>query len=337
MADRGEKRATLKTVAELTGLSLSTVSLSLRGGNNLKQETRDKVEAAARQVGYVPNRAGVRLRTGRTNVLALVLAADVNVLDYTRQLIQGIGAHVQGTAFHLSVIPEFQTSHPLASVRYILENRSADGVILTNTSARDPRVAFLMEAGIPFVSHGRTKFERSHAYLDFDAEAFVDLAVMRLIQTGRRKILLAAVDNGTTNYELIESDFRRIVADKGLDGEVGGSAAQLSVAARARAFGHELAARRDMPDGIVCNNELAALSIISGLQDKAMVLGRDYDLVCKQNTEILPTLYPKMDTVAEDLVASGARLAELLIDRVDGAEVAQLQVLQQPIMRWRST
>ena len=45
------KRATLKTISELTGLSLSTVSLSLRGGASLKEETRRKVaEAAARNI-----------------------------------------------------------------------------------------------------------------------------------------------------------------------------------------------------------------------------------------------------------------------------------------------
>ncbi|RYG95011.1 MAG: LacI family transcriptional regulator, partial [Alphaproteobacteria bacterium] len=67
------KRATLKTISEITGLSLSTVSLSLRGGASLKEETRRKVAEAAALVGYIPDRAGVRLRTGKTNVIALVL------------------------------------------------------------------------------------------------------------------------------------------------------------------------------------------------------------------------------------------------------------------------
>ncbi|UXN74906.1 LacI family DNA-binding transcriptional regulator [Devosia sp. A8/3-2] len=52
------QRVTLKTLAELTGLSLSTVSLSLRGGTTLKQETRQRVMDAAQSLGYVPDRAG---------------------------------------------------------------------------------------------------------------------------------------------------------------------------------------------------------------------------------------------------------------------------------------
>jgi len=95
MRSQDEKRPTLKTIAELTGLSLSTVSLSLRDGSNLKKSTRDRVAKAAAQIGYVPNRAGVRLRTGKTNVLALVLANDEKTLDYTRRLLQGIGVHTR--------------------------------------------------------------------------------------------------------------------------------------------------------------------------------------------------------------------------------------------------
>jgi len=207
---RETKRPTLKTIAEITGLSLSTVSLSLRDGSNLKQETRDKVAKAAQQIGYVPNRAGVRLRTGRTNVLALVLSTDKNGLDYTKLLIQGIGNYINGGKYHLNVIPEFESNDPVSAVRYVLENHSADGVILTHTSARDPRVQFLMDANFPFVSHGRTEFYSPHAYHDFHAERYVELSTERLIEKGRKNILLAVADNNTMNYANIIRTFKQL-------------------------------------------------------------------------------------------------------------------------------
>ena len=175
--DNFSPRPTLKTIAALTGLSLSTVSLSLRDGNKLKKSTNDKIAKAAAQVGYVPNRAGVRLRTGRTNVLALILSADENSLDFTRSLIHGIGTELRKTRFHLNVIPEIDPNDPVLSVRYVMDNRAADGVILTHTSARDPRVQLLMDADFPFVSHGRTEFYSQHPYHDFPAEQFVELSV----------------------------------------------------------------------------------------------------------------------------------------------------------------
>ncbi len=335
MGESEDKPATLKTIAELTGLSLSTVSLSLRGGANLKKETREKVAKAARDVGYVPNRAGVRLRTGRTNVLALLLAADENVLDFTRLVIQGIGSHISGTRFHLNVVPEFHSADPVAAVRYILETKSADGVILTHTRANDPRIEMLIDADFPFVSYGRTDTAQSHAYYDFDVELFLELAVERMATKEREQIVLAAVNNGTKNYAMIVDGFNTAVAASGLNGRVAEQSDRLDTADGARSFAHSLVESASAWGGIICNNELTALSIIGGLQEKGVVLGRDYDLICKQNTEILPTLYPHMDTVAENLFESGNALAELLISRIQSEPIGELQRLQKPVARWK--
>lgn len=334
MSERNSQRPTLKTIAELTGLSLSTVSLSLRDGSRLSQSTRDKVAKAAKQIGYVPNRAGVRLRTGRTNVLALVLAAEVSALDYTRKLIQGIGAHTHNTPFHLSVLPEFDHSDPVASIQYVLQNQSADGIILNHTRARDERVKLLMDAKLPFVSHGRTEFNSAHAYHDFHAERFAELAVNRLAEKGRRKFALFAINNNTANFSNTVIGFNRAVAAASLAGDVMTNTKTLDNLTQARDQGHSLAMRAERCDAIICNNELTAIGIISGLQEKGLQLGINYDLICKQNTEILPVLYPGIETIAEDLFASGSELARLLIARIDGEPAESLQTLHEPIASW---
>ncbi len=343
MPEHNENRPTLKTIAEITGLSLSTVSLSLRDGSNLKQTTRDKVAQAAAQIGYVPNRAGVRLRTGRTNVLALVLSTDVKNLDFTRILIKGIGAQIHGSKFHLNVVPEFDHSDPIEAVKYILDNRSADGVILTHTSARDPRVQLLIDANFPFVSHGRTEFYSEHPYHDFNAEKFVELAVNRLVAKGRKHLLLAAVDNGTTNFANTVNGFNRAVANAGVIGDVVENSELLVDTEDTRAFGRQLGTQISSTDknthsgidAVICNNELTAIAIIGALQESALQIGQHYDLICKQTTDILPLLYPKLDTVAEDLFSTGQELAELLINCIDGSPVKDLQTLHAPIPQWR--
>lgn len=334
MAD--QQRPTLKTIAEMTGLSLSTVSLSLRDGNKLKKSTNDKVANAARQLGYIPNRAGVRLRTGRTNVLALVLAADENSLDFTRSLIHGIGEELRTTPYHLNVIPEIDPDNPAASVNYVMDNRSADGVILTHTSARDPRVQILMDADFPFVSHGRTEFYSQHPYHDFPGEEFVDVSVNRLLSNGRRNLLMVAVDNGTTYHSIAVNSFHKAIASAQSKGDVLNNAQVLNDPHGVRALAHDLAESSERYDGIICNSELIALALIGGLQDKGQTLGEDFDLVCRQTSDILPLLYPHIDTVAEDLRRTGGELARLLMGRIDGGPIAELQTMHEPVLHWRS-
>lgn len=334
--EKGHKPPTLKTISEMTGLSLSTVSLSLRDGSRLKRETREKVAEAAAKIGYVPNRAGVRLRTGQTNVLALVLAPEQNTIDYTRRLIQGIGDHIQGTKYHLNVIPEFSTGNPVAAVEYILNNRTADGVILTHTSQRDPRAAMMLDADFPFVTHGRTEFRRPHAYLDFDATRYLQMGVQRLASLGRRNVALAVLDNQTTNFKQIEQSFERARTGCGLSGGVIKSPKLLGSPEAARDLGQQLARDGCPYDGLMCNNELTALAILGGLTAEGLTMGKEFDMVCKQTTEILPALQPQMDTIAEDLFASGTELASLLIRRINGDPTPDLQILNEPLPRWRT-
>lgn len=336
MAEQSPQRPTLKTIADMTGLSLSTVSLALRDGTKLKKSTYNKVAEAAALIGYVPNRAGVRLRTGRTHVLALVLSSDESSLDFTRSLIQGIGSTLKETPYHLNVIPEFEPTEPEASIKYIINNNTADGVILTHTSARDPRVQLLMDRDFPFVSHGRTEFYSPHPYHDFPGEVFVELSVKRLLGRNRTKLLLVAVDNGTTYHSIAINSFYRAVASANSTGDVYSDAQVLATTQGARKFAQNLVNENAHYDGVICNNELTALALIGGFTDRGLQLGTDFDLVCRQTSDILPLLHPRIDTVAEDLTKSGGELARLLLQRIDGHPVEELQTMHKPRVNWRA-
>lgn len=333
-AAAANQRVTLRTIAEVTGLSLSTVSLSLRGGTTLKQETRDKVAEAAKALGYVPDRAGVRLRTGKTNVIALVLDGAEDSIDFARQMIQGIGHAIKGTRYHLTVTPEFERNLSADTIRYILDNRTADGVVITHTGPRDQRVQMLIDAGFPFVSHGRTEFYTPHAYHDFHSETFAAMAVERLAAKGCRKALLVIGDDSTTNHHNIVTAYHRATARVGVEG--GLLDGPQRSAAQMRQLGLELAQGAGRPDGIICDSEMRTIALIGGLQEGGVRLGTDLQLIYKQTSDILPTLYPTLDSIREDVFAAGVELTRLLLKRIEGGEPRDLQTLAEPIAIWRS-
>ena len=337
ITERGPRspRVTLRTIAEVTGLSLSTVSLSLRGGTTLKQETRDKVARAAKELGYVPDRAGVRLRTGKTNVIALVLDGAEDSIDFARQMIQGIGQAIAGTRYHLTVIPEFVRGSSTDTIRYILDNRTADGVIITHTTPRDRRVQMLSDTDFPFVTHGRTEFSTPHPFHDFHSEMFATQAVERLAEKGCKRLMLVIGDDSTTNHHNIVGAFHRAAARAGvqariLDGTQGIQPEEM------RRVALELAQAEDRPDGIICDSEMRALAVVGGLQEGGLQLGRDMHLIYKQTSGILPTLFPAMDSIREDVFAAGGELTRLLLKRIEGADPASLQTMAEPEPKWRS-
>jgi LacI family transcriptional regulator len=85
-----DRRPTLKTIAQLTGLGITTVSRALKDGPELSLETRTRVRQVAEQLGYRPHRAGVRLRTGRTYVIGLILDQNNTVAEFERRIILGV-------------------------------------------------------------------------------------------------------------------------------------------------------------------------------------------------------------------------------------------------------
>ena len=336
-APRAYKRATLRTISELTGLSQSMVSLSLRGGTSLKEETRLKVAEAAARVGYVPDRAGVRLRTGKTNVLALVLDGEEDSIDFSRHLIQGIGQAIKGTRYHMTVMPEFDRTHSVDSILYILENRSADGVIITHTSARDPRVQLMMDHNFPFVTHGRTEFYMPHAFHDFHSEEFARLAVERLAAKDCKNVTLIIGGDSTYNYHTIVTSFERAAARVGLKTRVAAHPTNRTAASAQvmRQFGRDLASGTDRPDGIICDSEMRSICMIMGMQDQGLMVGKDFQFICKQTSDVLSTLYPSIDTIEEDVFAAGTELSRLLLRRIAGEAPERLQTLGEPTAHWR--
>jgi len=332
----GSTRATLRTISELTGLSPSTVSLALRGGQRLKPETYRRVTEAAEKVGYVPDRAGVRLRTGKTNVIALVLERTDETIDFARYLIQGIGHAIQGTRYHLNVTPEFGNEVTIDAIRYIMANKTADGVIITHTTARDPRVQLLMDEGFPFVTHGRTEFYTPHPYNDYHSEEFVRMAVERMAAKGRRRLLLVVGRETTYNYHTIVTTYRRTAARLGMEAQVISPAIDRPASAQMREFGREIALMSPRPDGIICDSELRSIFMIAGLGDEGVVPVRDIHFICKQTSDLLPALYPQIDTIEEDVLAAGMELARLLIRRINGEPAEALRTLGEPRVHWQT-
>ena len=126
-------KPTLRTIAELAGLGVSTVSRALANAPQISQDTRDLVRKIADEVGYLPDRAALRLRTGRTNVVSLLMDSHEEILGFGTSIMLGLTNALQGTAYHLIVMPNFIKSSNVEAVEYIVRNNLADGLIFTRT------------------------------------------------------------------------------------------------------------------------------------------------------------------------------------------------------------
>lgn len=329
MANNSDKRPTLRSLAEITGLGISTVSQALRNSSEIASETRERVQLAARQMGYRPNRAGVRLRTGKSNVITLVLNAQDGGSGLFANMIYGISDSLKGSSYHLVVTP-YSLSDPMEPIRYIVETNSADGVIISRTQAEDPRVRYLVDNNFPFTTHGRTDMGIEHSYFDFDNEAFAFEALRLLKAKGRKHVALIGPPPSLNYYHHTFKGFERGLAEFGMTGFLVGGVDTDSEISQLQHAGLELAQRNDRPDGLVCVSSSVALAMISGLEQGQQRIGRDYDLVTKPLTDLVAMAQPAIIGLDEDFNTAGRELARMVMARIAGTVPIELQMLDQP-------
>ncbi|MEQ1941137.1 LacI family transcriptional regulator [Mesorhizobium sp. VNQ89] len=326
----GAGRPTLKTIAFMTGLGVTTVSRALKDAPEIGEETRRRVQLVARQVGYRPNRAGVRLRTGKTNVISLVLNTEEQIGGFVSDMIYGISEQLAQTPYHLIVTPYSRNNDPLEPVRYVVETGSADGVIISRTEPDDKRVRYLLEHGFPFVTHGRTEIGVEHAFHDFDNYAFARDAVRKLAELGRKRLALLAPPSSLSYYHHMRNGFLDTMAEIGF-AEVPFNTVTVDHSIdQIRARSLQLMQRPNPPDGIVSGAGGATFALVAGIEDAGLKVGRDVDIVSKQSARLLHLFRPEIYVVNENVRLAGRELARSLVALIGGAPAASRQSLAQP-------
>jgi LacI family transcriptional regulator len=329
--DSDTQRPTLKTIAAATGLAIATVSRALKDAPDIGEETKKRVRETAAQLGYRPNRAGVRLRTGKTNVIALVLSTETDVMNHTSRLIYSIANALRGTAYHMVVMPFFPDQDPMDPIRYIVETESADGIILNQTKEDDPRVRYMHDHGFPFAAHGRTATGIDHPYFDFDNEAFGRLGARAMIERGRKRLFLLAPPRAHMYARHMTFGFSDEAALLGIPFEVaanvtsdsGGEAVEAAVAARF--------ALPNPPDGLLVGSTTAAMAAIAGAEQSGRVLGQDFDVVAKEAIAVLRRFRRDILIVREDVGRAGEFLARALVAEIDKRDWTDRQGLEVPV------
>ncbi len=323
-------RPTLKTIAAATGLAIATVSRALKDAPDIGEDTKRRVREMAARLGYRPNRAGVRLRTGKTNVIALVLSTEADVMNHTSRLIYSIANALRGTAYHMVVMPYFPDQDPLDPIRYLVETESADGIILNQTTPEDPRIRYLTDHGVPCATHGRTDMGIDHPYFDFDNEAFSRVAVRALAARGRKRLMLIAPPRShlysrhmTFGFsdEAALRDLRIEIASR-FTSDSGGEAVEAAIARRFAA--------PDPPDGLLVGSTTAAMSAIAGAELAGAVLGQSFDVVAKEAIAVLRRFRRDIIIVREDVGRAGDFLAHAIVDAIEKRALDQRQGLEVP-------
>lgn len=324
------QRLTLKTVADAAGLAVTTVSKALADDPKIAATTRERVQKIAVELGYVPDRAAQRLRTGKTKVISLVLEPHDELLGFSNSLIYGLTQALENSGYHLVVTPHFAGGKGVSAVEHIVRNQLADGIILTRTSPTDERIRYLMEQEFPFVSHGRTNFGTPHAFVDFDNERFAELSVERLAAKGAKKICMILPPTWLTFQQHLMTGTIRAANQHGVEYSFADGVTSDSSLDEVKTWATEIASQGSRPDAFIFVGEASYFAALSAFRKQGLSRPEDFEVVVKRNTELIHQIDEGVDVVFEDIQLAGNKMGEFLLHQLNAPTEPPRQFIDVP-------
>jgi LacI family transcriptional regulator len=310
----------LLELAQHLGLSKSTVSRALNGYKDVSAQTRQKVMETARDLGYEPDPAAVRLATGKTDCIAVVTSsrADVAIDIAFPQLLAGITAALNKHSYYAIATSFPVDGDEMAMFKRFVDGRFTDGMILTRTRPDDPRVRFLQERNIPFVTYGRTLDASKHAWVDTDGEYALATATQWLLSHDHTRVGLL---NGPRDYTfsmLRRRGYEKALHQAGiaLDETLITYAAELDRASCLQAAQAALNAP-NRPHAFACCHDMLALSLIDAAKQQGLSLGKDIEIASFSNPEVAALLGLKVTAVEHSTTDHGEALARLVLHEIN--------------------
>ena len=326
-----QKKIGLKDIAAHLDVSVTTVARALAKSPQTTASTTAKVEAAARQLGYVRNLDGVRLRTGKTFVIAAQLKfPKKNVVgDGTLPaLLQGIHARCSTSDYAVTTMVSTSLDQDMIALDRIIAARQADAIVLDYTAPQDPRIALLQNANMPFVTYGRTALATQHAYVDIDNEDACWQGTKAMIAAGHRRIALLDGANHLTYVQQRVQGYRRALSEAGItfDPALVSHFEPDAQAARSRAS--ELVKATDV-DAMVCVNDATLLGAQAGVRDAAPSKLHQMGFAVRAGSHLAQYLDCRAVMSYYSLADAGWLLGDAVLRQLSGTAPCDLQTIVQ--------
>src|SRR5260221_4951923 len=187
-------KTTLKQVASRAGVSYQTVSKALNGHAQVSLETQNRIMQAVQELSYRPNRFARNMRAGRSFMIGyswVPTSPDQpnHILD---QFLTSMVQEAVRARYHLLPFPYRDGDKHVDDYQELIETGHVDGFVLSSVDFDDPRIAFLLKRGFPFVAFGRSNSELDFSYVDVDGAEGTRQEVEYLISKGHQRIAVLA-------------------------------------------------------------------------------------------------------------------------------------------------
>jgi len=333
MTTSPKRRPTLDEVARLAGVSRSAASRAINRSGHASRSTRDAVERAVRELGYVPNPTARALATQQSGAVVLAISHHDSELfadPFYAQIIAGVSAALERTDLVL-MLALADSDLGRTRLERILRSRRADGIMLMGLHGDDPLYRLAGKLDLPVVYGGRPLNAEPAWYVDADNRGGARLAAEHLMGLGRHRIAtitgLMDADVGVARLR----GFQDALAVGGLDTSLVDHG-DFTEASGIAAMNRLLAAYPDLDAVFIASDNMAAGALRAlkaagrSVPGEVAVVGFDDNVIARYTS-------PPLSVVSQPIKQLGWEMAKMLLSLIDGEQPGPLILPTRLVIR----
>lgn len=330
------RRATINDIARIAGVSKKTVSRVINESPFVRGETRERVEAVIKELGFVPDPQARGLAFRRSFLVGMIY--DNPSPNYVVNMQQGILDAVRGSGLELVVHPcNRQADSFLSDVQGFVVRQKLFGVVMPPSVSEDERVvALLKEADCPYVRIASVSLDEPERMVVTNDRLGAAEAARHLAELGHRRIaFISGPDTFRSSHER-GAGFEAGLAEHGLalDPDLVRRAAYTFESGVEAAT--ELLALKDRPTAIFAGNDEMAIGVMQAARNLGLDVPGDLSIVGFDDLPMASRVWPNLTTVRLPIRDMGRMAAEKLTASrrgLDPAKLNQPEVLPSLVVR----
>lgn len=307
----------IKDIAAACGVSTASVSKALNGHRDISEATRKRIQATAKEMGYLPNASARALKTNRTYNLGVLFVDDTMsglTHEHFSAILNSFKMEAEEKGYDITFINHNIGGKPFTYLEHC-RYRGLDGVVIASVDFTDSRVMELINSGLPVVTIDHV-FNNTTAVLSDNVEG-MEALVRHVYAKGHRKLAMIHGElTSVTQYRL--ASFYKTCQELGL--EIPDEYIRLGVYHDAKACARvtrELLSLEDHPTCIFFPDDFSYLGGYNVIVEAGLQVPQDISTVGYDGIYLAKMVAPQLTTYHQNTDALGRTAARLLINQIE--------------------
>ena len=314
----GPARPGIIAVAKQANVSIATVSRVLNKRGTVQPELAKRVREAIQQTGYLPNVSARSLSSGRSRIFGVIISNLMN--PFFPELLQSFEEHAVAAGYEVLVASTAYDLQRMGSCIDRMLERKVDGVAVMTFGIEGPLLSRFVDHGIPLVFMDKAPEGPHNFAIEVDYASGIQQAIQHLAVLGHRRIGFISGPEQQVSVANRMRAIERAARDIGLtyDPEL------LYAGDHTLESGEQGLARflalKSPPTAILCSNDLSAIGVMHGAEERGLSIPHDLSLIGFDGIEIGGYMVPALTSVVMSRRAIAEQAVELLWSSVEGRQ-----------------